>query len=79
MDLAEWQLVGTILLGGVAFAGFFRTKEAGYGRFNTSLLLIMTITFLAALLTLGKSVPNDLFGHVVFGVLGFAGGLFVGK
>ena len=79
MELTHAVLLAVVALAVAAYVGFFKTKEPGFGRYNTSILLITTITFLAALLTVGQVVDGALFGHIVIGVLGFAGGLFVAK
>lgn len=63
----------------VILIGFFITKEKGYGRFNTSVLLLLTVTaFVPLLLVLGKIESRDA-TNLFFAVIGFAGGLFTAK
>ena len=77
MDIA--LLIAIVIVAGAAFLIFFRGKGDGFGPFNTSILLILTVTTLTALLLVGQHIEGALFGHVVFGILGFAGGLFIPK
>jgi hypothetical protein len=79
MDIEHWLMIAITLLAIVCFAGFFKTKTEGFGRYTTSVLLLMIALFLATLLLVGDRIDAALFGHIAFAVVGFAGGLFVTK
>ncbi len=79
METEHWLVIAITLLAIVCFAGFFKTKTEGFGRYATSVLLLMIALFLATLLLVGNRIDAVLFGHIAFTVVGFAGGLFVTK
>ena len=70
-----WLALGVFLLGAGAITGVFVTKTPGFGRFSTSVLLLVLVLIVSALfLAFGKIEPS-VFANVVFAVAGFAGGL----
>jgi len=76
LDLA---LLAVTVLGSIALFGFFKTKASGFGRYNSSVLaVILTITFGAIALVSGL-LPGQAFSSMLMAVVGFAGGMVVGK
>ena len=63
----------------VALIGFFKTKTKGFGRFSTSVFLILLVVVIAALLYAGGKLEGQVMANVLFAVFGFAGGLFTSK
>jgi hypothetical protein len=74
----EIALLGavTILTGGVLI-GIFRTKTAGFGRYTTSLVLLVLVLYVAAALALDGRLEQQHLANVLFAIAGFAGGLIV--
>ena len=63
----------------VTLLGIFVTKTKGFGKYTSSLLLLVIVLFLAAFfLVLGKIEPS-MFANVLFAVAGFGGGLLSAK
>lgn len=72
-------LVFVAVLGGGTLWGFFRTKTQGFGRYNTSLLvIILALSFGMLALTAGL-IREQAFTGLLMAVVGFAGGMVVGK
>lgn len=68
----------TLLTAGTLF-GIFRTKTPGFGRYSTSLLLLVLILFCASMFAaLGRLEPQ-YFVNILFAITGFAGGLITAK
>lgn len=79
MNQELWLALGVLLLGGGAITGVFLTKTPGFGRFSTSvLLLVLVVTVSALFFAFGKIEPS-VFANVVFAVAGFAGGLLANR
>lgn len=74
-----WLMLGVFLLGASALIGFFVTKTKGFGRFSSSVLLIIIVLILTSLLYVGGKLEGGVVVNVLFAVLGFAGGLFTGR
>lgn len=71
--------LGFIALGIVALIGFFTKMLSGFGKFNTStLILIMVLTIVPILLVNGSIESSDAV-NILFAVAGFAGGLLSSK
>lgn len=76
MEPEIYLYVATIgLLSIIVLCGIFRTKARGFGRFSTSLiLLVLVLSFAALFLVVGK-IDGGIFANVAFAVAGYAGGL----
>ena len=75
----DWLMIAIFLLGSGCLWGFFKTKTAGFGRFTTSVLLIICVVTISALLYSGGKLESDVMANILFAVFGFAGGLFTSK
>ncbi len=60
----------------IALLGFFKTKKPGYGRFNTSTLLVILVIIFSSLFFAIEKVTKAEMLHIFFSIIGFAGGLF---
>lgn len=74
-----WLMLSVFLIGTGALVGFFITKTKGYGRYSTSLFLILVVTIVASLIYSAGKLDNQVMANILFAVIGFAGGLFTGK
>ena len=74
-----WLMLSVFLIGTGALVGFFITKTKGYGRYSTSLFLILVVTIVASLVYSAGKLDNQVMANILFVVIGFAGGLFTGK
>ncbi|OUR65723.1 hypothetical protein A9Q79_01650 [Methylophaga sp. 42_25_T18] len=72
-------MMAIFILGAGALIGFFKTKTKGFGRFTTSVFLILLVIIIAALLYAGGKLEGQVMANVLFAVFGFAGGLFTSK
>jgi hypothetical protein len=64
-----------VIVFGGSIVGIFWTKAAGFGRYTTSVLLLVLSLFMVSLaLVLGK-VDSGPFLSLLFAVVGYAGGL----
>ncbi len=59
--------------------GIFLTKNPGFGRYTSSLLLLMVVLYLAAFFLLLGKVDQTVFINMAFAIAGYAGGLIQGK
>ena len=65
---------GNRRFGGVIY-GFIKTKIPGWGRYTTSLMLLILVLYVAAVISvLGKAEWPTL-ANLLFAVAGFAGGM----
>ncbi len=79
MDIAGW-LMGTIfVVGMVAMIGFFITKTTGYGRYSTSVFLLLIVLVVSALLLSADKLDKTVLANIFFAIIGFAGGLFTSR
>lgn len=71
-------LIGSVvIIGLVSLIGYFVTKNKGFGKFNTStLLMLMVLNFSVLIFLFGKFDIQYLM-NLMFAIIGFAGGLFV--
>lgn len=67
------------VLGGGALYGFFKTKTTGFGRYNASILVIILALSFASIALATGSIREQAFSGLLMAVVGFAGGLVVGK
>lgn len=79
MTTNDWLLIAIFILGAGSLVGFFITKTEGFGRFSTSIFLIILVVTLAALLYAAGKLEGQVMANVLFAVFGFAGGLFTSK
>jgi hypothetical protein len=67
------------LIFGGAIVGVFVTKTEGFGKYTTSVLILLLALFMASLaFALGK-IESQPFMSLLFAVVGYAGGLITGK
>ncbi|MGH8548559.1 MAG: hypothetical protein ACRERU_08175 [Methylococcales bacterium] len=79
MDTNTLLVVGILLLGMIALIGFFKTKTEGFGKYNTSTLVLLVVLFLCSMLFASGRMESQLFANVVLAIIGFAGGLVVAR
>ncbi len=79
MQTNDWLLIAVFVVGVVALIGFFATKRKGFGKFATSVLLLLLIVIMSGLFFAAGKMEAQLLGNIFFAVVGFAGGLFAGK
>jgi len=79
MSTNYWLMIIIFIIGAGALFGFFKTKTEGFGRFTTSVLLIIVVVTIASLLYAGGKLEGNVMANVLFAVFGFAGGLFTSK
>ena len=76
MDLAAWLFGAIFVIGLVALIGFFVTKTEGFGRYTTSVLLLLLVLIISGLLFAADKLPGQVLANIFFAIVGFAGGLF---
>lgn len=69
-------LISVVTVGLVSILGFFFTKSKGYGKYTTSIFLILVTLVLASILFVTGNLESDVMANIAFAVIGFAGGLF---
>jgi hypothetical protein len=74
----DWLFVTVSGFGVVSLIGFFATKTKGFGKYTTATLLLILLLSLSTVLYVAERLEGAVYGHLLFGVLGFAGGLFTG-
>ena len=79
----NWTLVAVVLLSIVAFWVFWKTaktsQKPGFGPYNTSTFLLLTVSSLTAILAaVGRIDVHDT-TSIMLAIIGFAGGLFAGR
>jgi len=79
MDITHWLLVSVFAIGGGTLFGFFLTKTKGFGRFATSVLLLLLVAIMTGLFYAANKMPVEVLSNIFFAIIGFAGGLFTGK
>ncbi len=79
MNIDTWLMIAVFLIGGGSLIGFFKTKTPGFGRFSTSVLLIIIVVTLASLMYSAGKLDGQVTANILFAVFGFAGGLFTSK
>ena len=79
MNTDAWLMTAIFILGAGSLVGFFMTKTSGFGRFTTSVLLIIMVVTIAALMYAAGKLGGEVMANVLFAVFGFAGGLFTSK
>lgn len=79
MTINEWLMIAIFIIGAGSLIGFFATKTEGFGRFTTSVLLIIIVLTIASLMYAGGKLETNVIANILFAVFGFAGGLFTSK
>lgn len=72
-------IVVVALLAGGALYGFFKTKTPGFGRYNTSILVIILALSFGSTALIAGLIREQAFSNLLMAVVGFAGGMVVGK
>jgi ABC-type multidrug transport system permease subunit len=72
-------LICLTVFGVTALAGIFATKTQGFGKYTTSLLLLVLVLFLSSFFFVLGSITSTMFVNIVFAVTGFGGGLLSAK
>jgi hypothetical protein len=72
-------LVGTVLLFGGTIVGIFQTSKGGFGRYTTSLIILVLVLFSITLAFVLGKVDGQPFVNILFAVAGYAGGQVAGK
>jgi hypothetical protein len=76
----ESVLIGAIcLFGGGALFGVFKTKSPGFGKYTTSVVLLILVLAIGGLFLAAGRIESSTFANILFAVAGFAGGLITGK
>ena len=79
MNTSSLLMLAIFILGAASLVGFFKTKKEGFGRFTTSVLLILLVLIFSSLMYVSGKLEVAVMANVIFSVLGFAGGLFTSK
>ena len=79
MQAQDYISLGVILVFAAAIVGIFSTKTPGFGRYNTTALLLALVLFVAAMAFLQGKVEWSPMANILFVVVGFAGGLTAAK
>lgn len=79
MTINCWVIIAIFILGAGSIVGFFVTKKPGFGRFTTSVLLILLVVTISSLLYASDNLDSQVMANILFAVFGFAGGLFTSK
>jgi Ca2+/Na+ antiporter len=66
--------VVTLIFGG-ALIGFFKKMQRGFGPYNTSVLLLLLVLFIASLAFVDGKIEWPSVSGLLLAVAGFAGGL----
>ena len=74
-----YTLMAVVAIFGITIIGIFRTKTPGFGRYNTSVLVLALVLFVASLAFVLGKVEWQPMSNLLFAIAGFAGGLVTGK
>ena len=78
----SYKIIITVMVLGIflfALSRFFDTKLPGYGRFNSSTLIIILALMLSTIVLLIDKEKSEDVVKIIFAVIGFAAGLVAGK
>ena len=79
----EWsdivKVMAVFLMFAGALVGFFGTKSEGWGRYTTSVLLLILVLFVATVGFLLGRTDSQPFLNILFAVAGYAGGVLSGE
>ena len=79
MDTNTWLLIAVSVIGIATLVGFFTTKIEGYGKFTTSIFLMLVVIIFTALFFAAGKIQVEFLSNILFAVIGYAGGLIVAK
>ncbi len=60
MTAEYWLMLAIFVIGAGSLVGFFATKTEGFGRFTTSVLLIIVVVTIASLLYVGGKLDGNV-------------------
>ncbi|MBE9490442.1 MAG: hypothetical protein IMY67_09135 [Bacteroidetes bacterium] len=63
----------------ITLIGLFTTKTKGFGKYTTSLLLLILILFVSSFFFALDKITLSFFGNIMFSITGFGGGLISAK
>lgn len=69
-------MIAISILGLTALIGFFITKSQGFGRYTSSILLLLLVITLSTLLVVANRIDTPILVNIFFAIIGFATGLF---
>jgi hypothetical protein len=72
----EW---GVLVVFAGTIGGIFWKQKSGYGRFNTSVLVMTLVLFTASMAFFMGKIETQSFSNILFAVAGYIGGLLVPK
>ncbi len=72
MDIDNWLLIAIFILGAGSLCVFFKSKTEGFGRFTTSVLLILLVVTISSLLFVTGKINQEFIYNILFAVFGFA-------
>jgi uncharacterized membrane protein YoaK (UPF0700 family) len=78
-DCNIWLLLAIFVVGTVAVIGFFFKMQRGFGKFNTSTLLLLLVVIITGLFFAADKFQPEIMANITFAIIGFAGGLFTAK
>lgn len=79
MSTIEFSIIGLTLFASITMVGIFRTKTPGFGRYSSSLVILLSVVFVASLFLLLDQLTSQIVGNLLFAIAGYAGGLIGGK
>lgn len=79
ITINEWLFIAILVIGVIALIGFFWTKQAGFGKYTTSALLLIIVITISSLLYVTNKIEPETMVNIIFAIFGFAGGLFSGN
>ena len=78
----DWALLAVTLIAVAAFVVFCRIANRsgtpGFGPYNTSAFLLLTVATVTAILAVTKNIDGHNVTAIMTAIIGFAGGLFAG-
>ena len=74
----NWVLIAVSAVFSIAFVGFFATKTAGFGKFNTSLLILMLVLYAGLIIAMFDITDLKAPLNLIFAVAGYAAALLTG-
>ena len=78
-----WTLAAVLAVSVAAFVVFCKiakvSKGPGFGPYNTSTFLLLTVASLTAILAVVKRIDIHDTTSIMLAIIGFSGGLFAGR
>jgi hypothetical protein len=68
-------LIAVVIVFGGTLVGFFATKTSGFGKYTTSLLLLILVIFVGSVALATGKIEWPSLANLLFAVAGYAGGL----